>query len=91
MLGEVGYIGGSMYNTPNRPQTSIRRGEVLTIQDTNIWSYTPHLSTCNLLAFSSSLELGRSYLGELGSLEEEQLWYEYYEEFFHSLVLISSI
>jgi len=37
------------------------------------------------------LELGRSYLGELGSLEEEQLWYEYYEEFFHSLVLILSI
>ena len=29
MLGEVGYIGVSMYSTLNRPHISIRRGEVL--------------------------------------------------------------
>jgi len=73
MLGEVGYIGVSMYSTPNQPHTSIRRGEVLTIQHTPTFGASTSLPhSCTLLAFSSSLELARAIKEGLAPWEKRK-------------------
>ena len=88
-IGRFGWF--PIFPMPNRPCCSIKEGVDLPPNTHNVWSYAPHFSTCTLLVFSSILWARQSYIRELGSLEEEQLWYEYNEEFFHRLVLVLSI